>query len=83
MIKVDLATAIVLYLLFSLLLVLVPWLWYEATHRRKSLESVKKTALRCDICLHTFIASAEQEIQRCPRCNSWVRVHGDLMASNN
>ena len=83
MIHVYPATAIVLYLLFSLLLVLLPWLWHGLTHRRKSLEIVKKTALSCNICLHTFIASAEQEIQQCPRCNSWVRLGAGSPAMNN
>ncbi len=83
MIKADLPTAIVLYLLFSLLLVLLPWLWHALTHRSKSLEVEKKTALRCDICLHTFIASTERANQRCPRCNSWVRLRNDLFANQN
>ena len=83
MIRVDLATAIVLYLLFSLLLVLVPWIWHAVTHRRNSLEIVKKTALQCNICLLTFLASTEQEIQRCPRCNSWVRIRQDPLILKN
>ena len=74
MIKVDLPTAIVLYLLFSLMLVLVSWIWHEWTHPQKPLETERKTALRCDICLHNFIASTEVTVERCPRCNSWVRV---------
>ena len=74
MLKVDIATAIVLYLLSSLTLVLGVWVWYALRHRPKSLQTERKTALRCDICLHVFIASTEANSERCPRCRSWVRV---------
>ena len=74
MIKVDLATAIVLYLLASLLLVLAAWIWHGVRYRHTPLEIEKKTALECSICLHSFIASTEILAQRCPRCNSWVKV---------
>ncbi len=74
MIRVDLPTAIVLYLLASLLVVLAAWIWHELRHRHAPLEIEKKTALECPICLHTFIASTEQSNDRCPRCNSWVRL---------
>ena len=81
MIKVDLAMAIVLYLVSSLMLVLAAWIWHELRHRQKSFEPERKTALRCDICLHTFIASTEKPSERCPRCNSWVRISEKVLSS--
>ncbi len=74
MIKVDLPTAIVLYLMISLVLVLVPWVWHAWRHRPKPLDTIQKTAARCDICLYAFIGSTQDIPQRCPRCNSWIKI---------
>lgn len=74
MFKVDISTSIVLCFVFSMLPVLAAWIWHELTHRQRPLEIEKKTALRCTICLHTFIASTESKAQRCPNCDSWVQI---------
>jgi len=70
--RVDISTALFIYLSCSVLSVLV--LWAVGGCRRK--ETVYKNdneyIRHCNICDNTYVDSGQEEISRCPRCDSLV-----------
>ena len=71
MIKVDISTAIFLYLLFSAILILIMWSFLDFGTRLKTYSSEEKYIWHCSICANTYIDSKNENISRCPRCKSY------------
>ncbi|MGB3057274.1 MAG: hypothetical protein WBC16_03885 [Candidatus Omnitrophota bacterium] len=71
MIKVDISTALFLYLFFTAVLLLILWSFFSFGTRMKTFGSEEKYIWHCSICAYTYIDSKHENISRCPRCNSY------------
>ena len=70
MITLDISQAIFLYLFFSVIGVLILWIFFE--ERLKFLYYLEEEIYvwQCNICTYTYVDSINRDISRCPRCNS-------------
>lgn len=73
MIKVDISTALFLYLFLSVIVVLLAWVFFSFGTKLKTFSSEEKYIWHCSICTHTYIDSKHSEISRCPRCGSYIQ----------
>ncbi len=71
MIKVDISTALFLYLLFSAVLMLLAWSFVDFGTRLKNFSSEERHIWYCGICGNTYIDSVSEHISCCPRCSSY------------
>jgi uncharacterized paraquat-inducible protein A len=71
MIKVDLSTALFLYLFFTAVSILIAWSFFDFGIKLKNFGSEEKYIWHCSICAHTYIDSRHDNISRCPRCGSY------------
>jgi len=76
MIKIDISTALFLYLFFSVIIVLIAWLFMDFGIRLSTFSSEEKYIWHCTICTHTYIDSRNDEISVCPRCHSYIERAG-------
>ncbi|MGB2600227.1 MAG: hypothetical protein WBB86_05910 [Candidatus Omnitrophota bacterium] len=71
MIKVDLSTALFLYLFSTAVVVLILWSFFDFGTKLKTFSSEEKYIWHCSICVHTYIDSKHENISICPRCKSY------------
>ncbi|MBU1083482.1 MAG: hypothetical protein KKG84_00175 [Candidatus Omnitrophica bacterium] len=71
MIKVDIATALFLYLFSTAVLVLILWSFFDFGTRLKTFSSDERNIWHCTICAYTYIDSKSEEMSICPRCGSY------------
>ncbi|MDD4957185.1 MAG: hypothetical protein PHH49_03140 [Candidatus Omnitrophica bacterium] len=71
MIKLDITTALVIYLFISTVLVLIIWSFYDFGVKLKTFSSDEKHLWHCSICALAYIDSLNEEISKCPRCGSF------------
>jgi hypothetical protein len=71
MIKVDLSTALFLYLFSTAVVVLILWSFFDFGTKLKTFSSEEKYIWHCSICAHTYIDSRHENISQCPRCGSY------------
>ena len=72
MIKLDMTTALFLYLFFSVFLVLIAWIFLNFGTKQKTFSSEEKYIWHCSICGYTYIDSHHDEISQCPKCGSYI-----------
>ncbi|MFH1846157.1 MAG: hypothetical protein ABH869_01220 [Candidatus Omnitrophota bacterium] len=71
MIKVDISTALFLYILFTTVSILIVWAFFNFGTKLKSFGSEEQHVWNCNICTITYIDSSSREISKCPRCGSY------------
>ncbi|MBF0215645.1 MAG: hypothetical protein HQL30_01475 [Candidatus Omnitrophica bacterium] len=72
MIKLDLSTALFVYLFFTVIAVLLLWLVMDLGTKLKTYSSDEKFIWHCNICANTYIDSRHEAISKCPRCGSFI-----------
>jgi len=72
MIKVDISVALFLYLFFSVVIVLLMWVFFSFGTKMKTFSSEEKYIWHCTICDNTYIDSRHDDISQCPRCGSYI-----------
>ncbi|PIU41315.1 MAG: hypothetical protein COS99_05995 [Candidatus Omnitrophica bacterium CG07_land_8_20_14_0_80_42_15] len=85
MIKLDILTAVSLYIFFSVIAILVIWVFFGPKQRKNIKDiSEKKHIWHCSICDHTYVDSRHEDISQCPRCNSYIEKDegGDIEDDN-
>jgi len=72
MIKVEFSLAIAIYLIFTVCLILVLWLFFERK-KLKTLVSLKEKGFfwQCNVCTYVYVDSTHDVISKCPRCESF------------
>jgi len=70
MIKLDISQAVFLYLLFSVVSILILWIFFEQKFKFVYFREEDIYIWQCEICAHTYIDSQSEDISRCPRCES-------------
>jgi len=71
MIKVDIAMALFLYLLFTAMFILIIWSFFSFGTKMKTFSSDEKNIWHCETCTFTYIDSRHDEVSKCPRCGSY------------
>lgn len=68
MIPVSLATALLVPFLFTMVLLLGIWLFYDLRTLRRPLITNKERIYRCSVCNHVYVDGRDVPLVRCPRC---------------
>ena len=70
--RVDLSTAVSLYIIVSVIGIFILWfLWENIRLHRTSADDEKSFIWECEICTFIYIDSVHDEISVCPRCGSY------------
>ena len=81
MIKLELSTAVSMYLTFFLLIVFVIWIFYTYT-KKENLRAEPKQLQQCPYCTHVFTLHEQKDTCICPNCKSYISL-GDQGLSQN
>ncbi len=79
MIRLDISNAVSLYLILSVVLILVAWVFIERRPHER-LDIGDALIWQCSICTFTYVDSRHDNISRCPRCGS-LSKHGEERGS--
>lgn len=71
MIKLELSLAVSLYLIFSVIGILIIWVFFEKRKGLRRINPEEKFVWQCPICTFFYIDSQNDEISVCPRCGSY------------
>jgi Zn finger protein HypA/HybF involved in hydrogenase expression len=71
MFKLDVATVVFLYIMSSLLVVFVLWIFFERTAIFPKFVREEADVWECSICCYTYVDSTHHEISQCPQCGSF------------
>lgn len=70
MIKLDISTALFLFLFGTVILVLFFWAFTEKRSKFGGFGSLRKDVWHCSICKYMYINPEPGDFSRCPQCNS-------------
>ena len=76
MIKIDATVAVAAYLIFSLSLVFISWLFYNV-HQDHKIFHQKQHINQCPYCTGVFSVSESKDIVVCPHCKAYVTVNNN------
>ncbi len=73
MIRIEIATLVFFYILFSVIAILITWAILGYRRMRGVSGSVNNAELiwKCSICFHDYIDSLHDDISVCPLCGSY------------
>ena len=71
MFRVDISTAVFLYVMSSLLVIFILWIFFEKKSVLPKFIREKADVWECSICTHTYVDSTHHEISQCPQCKSY------------
>lgn len=83
MIKLDISQAVFLYLLFSVIALLILWIFFEERLKFINFGEEDVYVWQCEICTYTYVDSINRDISKCPQCSSFNtrkergEIHGD------
>ncbi len=70
MIKLDISVALFFYLFFTVICVLVLWIWTEKDSGLAAFKMKKESVCQCSVCKYVYVDVKNQDFSRCPRCKS-------------
>ncbi|MDD4202042.1 MAG: hypothetical protein PHQ52_01070 [Candidatus Omnitrophica bacterium] len=73
MLKVNISTAIFLYLFFNVILVLGYWLFSGYKRKEIVLRSDNDYMWKCHICANVYVDSKDDEFSKCPQCETLLK----------
>lgn len=71
MLKLDVSTAVFLYVMSSLLVIFLLWIFFERKAILPKYVREKADVWECSICTYTYVDSTHHEISQCPQCKSY------------
>ena len=71
MIRVDVSTAVFLYIMSSLLIIFFLWVFFEKKSALPKFVREEADVWECTICAYIYVDSTHQEISQCPQCKSY------------
>ena len=71
MFRMDISTAVFLYIMSSMLVVFVLWIFFEKKAVLPKFVREEADVWECSICAHTYVDSTHHEISQCPQCKSY------------
>lgn len=64
-------TAIMLYLMTTLLMILGIWSWRHYKTRRQKVITIEKELVKCEYCHFAYLDEKAKEVSQCPQCHSF------------
>lgn len=74
MITVSSATAAMLYLGLTLLVLLGLWTYQHYQSRKKKIVTMEKTLCVCEYCHFAYLAVISKRITKCPQCHCFNKA---------
>ena len=71
MFRMDISTAVFLYVMSSLGVIFFLWIFFEKKVVLPKFVREEADVWECAICAHTYVDSTHQEISQCPQCHSY------------
>ena len=71
MFKMDVATAVFLYVMSSLAVTFLLWMAFEKRAALPKYVREEANVWECRICAYTYVDSQHHDIAQCPQCKSW------------
>ena len=71
MFRMDISTAVFLYVMSSLGVIFFLWIFFEKKVVLPKFVREEADVWECAICAHTYVDSTHQEISQCPQCRSY------------
>lgn len=71
MFKIDVSTAVFLYVMSSLLVIFALWIFFEKRSVLPKFVREEADVWECTICAYTYVDSTHHEISQCPQCKSY------------
>ena len=71
MFRMDVSTAVFLYVMSSLAVVFFLWIFFEKKAVLPKFVREEADVWECAICAHTYVNSTHHEISQCPQCKSY------------
>lgn len=71
MVTLELSKAVFLYISFSVIGILILWIFFDGNNRLPSFNEDKFCVWQCNICTHTYVDSVHMDISKCPLCGSF------------
>ncbi len=71
MIQMDVSTVVFLYVMSSLMVIFVVWIFFEKTVVLPKFVREEADVWECSICVYTYVDSTHHEISQCPQCKSY------------
>jgi len=71
MITVSPTTAIMCYLMTTLLTILGIWVWHHYATRRQKVVTIDKGLITCEYCHFAYLEDNEKKVTHCPQCQSF------------
>jgi len=71
MFRMDISTAVFLYLMSSLLVIFLLWIFFERKSILPKFVREEADVWECAICTYTYVDSTHSEISQCPQCKSY------------
>jgi hypothetical protein len=71
MIRLDVSTAVFLYVMSSLGVFFFLWIFFEKKVVLPKFVREEADVWECAICAHTYVDSTHHEISQCPQCKSY------------
>lgn len=78
MIKLELATLIFFYILFSVIGILVIWVFFGYKGIKRPPAKEMDYIWKCSVCLNDYIDSKHEDISICPLCGSYNKKEGGV-----
>ena len=77
MFRMDVSTAVFLYVMSSLAVVFFLWIFFEKKTVLPKFVREEADVWECVICAHTYVDSTHHEISQCPQCKSYNKKSQD------
>jgi Zn finger protein HypA/HybF involved in hydrogenase expression len=71
MFRMDVSTAVCLYILSTLLAIFAGWIFFEKKVIFPKFIREKADVWECAICAYIYVDSRHHEISQCPQCKSY------------
>lgn len=71
MIKIELTLLVALYLIFTVCLILIVWIYFEKRKILRPLSTDMSFFWQCNICTHVYVDTRHSVISQCPKCGSY------------
>ncbi len=71
MIRIDVSTAVFLYVMTSLVAIFFMWIFFEKKAVLPKFVREEADVWECSICAYIYVDSQHQEISQCPQCKSY------------
>jgi hypothetical protein len=71
LIKIELSLAVCLYLIFSVIGLLIVWVFIDKRKGPGRVSPEEKFVWQCPICTYFYVDSQNDEYSICPRCKSY------------